>query len=356
MSLTVHRMQRLSFALGGLTVLSLAVPTPSGEGLAYAPPTDETLTKRVEWGTRLTTEQFELDLGGRVMNQGVGLERETTYTLEAEDRVLAHAEGRAGDLRRHFLELVREVEANDPAGDGTLQVAGLGRTTSPLQGHTVRFLWDEEAEEHGVSWDEDDVGGGDDAWLEVLDEDLDLCAFLPGDTPEVGDRWTVEADAIAFLLGPGGDLRLEAERERDDDRPEGAVHIEVPSARLGAYPEGLEGSIDCQFLELVEDDGRRLAVVRVRAELRAEDDLADAMAEADPDGQQYDLAKRSVSFLGEGDLRWDLDRQHAVAFDFEAELEQGLSSEWTMDLMGQDTLCTLETAERGTAFYRFRQE
>ena len=80
------------------------------------------------------------------------------------------------------------------------------------------------------------------------------------------------------------------------------------------------------------------------------------MAVRDPDAQEYDVVERTLSMLGKGVLRWDLDRDHFVSLEFEAEVEQSLLAEWVAAALGEEILLVLTTGERGTVTCRFGLE
>ncbi len=262
---------------------------------------------RVESGTTLVrtmTQAFEMELesmtvtmnGEEVPAELVGefdmsMQREDQY--EITDVFEAMDGGRPTRLRRTFDRLGgRETITYKHPDD---QQTDESDYESELEGKSVVFSWDEDEERFDVAFVEGTQG--DSTLLEDLEEDMDLRDLLPPGEVEEGESWEVDVKVFDQTMEPGGDLRLEdTEGEEEEDSED-------------QFDENLSGTITATYKGTVEEDGVRLAVIAIEAEVQTFDD-----EEGAPEGFEGGL-HTEFAFDLEGELRWNLAGHHAASYE-----------------------------------------
>lgn len=336
--------------LGPTTVLA-----PETGRLAFAPEEGSRVTKTFEIAADFALDDLSLVVNGEdigAMIGGLDLSGETLTAVSVTDVYGKTKNGRPLGLVRTFDSLSGsfEVSVMTEWGGEDQDV----QSTSELEGATVRFDWNDDADEYEVAFDEK---GGDEDLLEGLVEDMDLRAFLPPADVEEGDTWQVDLEALSTVIAPGGDLVLlpdDAEMDLDEMKE----LEDLFSGQFDDFGELLEGECTCVLSGIREEDGRKLAEIDIDLEVRADIDLSDMILQAleligeelGEEAPEIDLetADLSIEIDGTGVLLWDLEAGRASSLDLtgeaifsidlsvSAEMDgEGGSAEFYAELSGQ---------------------
>jgi hypothetical protein len=184
-------------------------------------------------------------------------------------------------VRRTYDAL--STESREAFGHGDSEES-VNMGASELEGLSVVFTWDDDAEEYDAEFDGEEA---DEDLLDELDIESVLAQFLPDDEVDEGDSWEVDIDAFIELSEPGGYLAILAEDE-DENRD--------ITTQLG---EHLEGDIEATFEGLREVDGDELAVILLTLELASEFER-----EGEEDGEPVQTYR--FEFELEGEILWDV--------------------------------------------------
>lgn len=301
------------------TLLLLALPLlalrPSSEPqtLAFGLPEGARVEKRFESRTKLRLVERSVTLNGEDLSEGEEVEIEVS--LE-EERVFLDAYRRVEGGRP--LVLVREhsklagKELSEFRAEG-MQHEEKETQESELEGLDVRFTWDEGREDYLAAFDGEE--GGDAELLLDLVADTDLLGFLPSDEVSKGDSWKLDPKLFRHLVEPGGGVRLLSEGEEAEE--ERAMERQLN--------EHLDGTLVATFGGLREEQGRRVGVIQLEADL----DTHAESSEVDEDGDPV-VRRMEVGFEIEGEILWDLaaGRPHAYALSGEMELSLVETSTW----------------------------
>ncbi len=190
---------------------------------------------------------------------------------------------------------------------------------SELEGKSVVLSWDEDSERFEIAFAEADEEAPE--WLlEELEEDMDLRGLLPEAEVEEGDSWEVDVRVFDDTMEPGGDLHLvdpeEGEDESEDD-----------------FDENLSGTITCTYRGTQEEDGRKLALIAVEAEVETFDESEGVEGEELPEGVEGSEETR-LGFTLQGELRWDLEGGHALSYELSGESRMTLQQSMSMESEG----------------------
>jgi len=309
-------------ALAPLAFLALG-SSFSREEIVFRVKADTTLERSLKNQYSMELESMAFTMNGEELpadafgEVDIRIEHSETYLVT--DAFEAVAEGRPQRLRRTFEELGgKESSSFSSEGEGGSDDSGY---ESALEGKTVVFTWNDEAERFDAAF----AAGteGDEALLAELDEDMDLRRLLPTGSVSEGDSWSVEPGAFACILDPGGDLGLEDPKGEQQD-------TSVQDAALRA---NLAGTITATYKGQRDEDGVKQAVIALAVDTNthAEQDLG---PEEVPEGTSG-TGRVEVRFLLEGELHWDLEHGHALSFELSG--ENGLTTIQTItgDLDGE---------------------
>lgn len=301
------------------SVLVVSAGSGRREELAFAVPAATVLERTLENGFTLELESTTLSMDGEEVPPealgefGVHIEHVERYRIT--DTFEAVEGGRPTRLLRAFDELGGQ-ETMRATTDGEEETTS-SEYESELEGKTVRFAWNGDAERFDVSFAPGSEGDG--ALLEGLEEDMDLRRFLPEGPADEGDSWAVDAQAFQAVLEPGGDLDLQ---EPDEERKPSSEHDE-------ALRENLAGKVSATFAGVVEEEGQRFARIELVLEVGTfvEEELpAEDLPEAGSG-----TSRSEIEFHLAGELTWDLAHGHARALELAGEYQ--VSS--THDLRGE---------------------
>jgi hypothetical protein len=240
-----------------------------------------------------------------------------TMTVNGEERDLGQME-RSGSSKESYVFLDEYTEV----ADGKL--LGLARTyeaakeiqtqsmktergeqnqereaTTALVGKTVAFAFDAAKDE----WKREFVGeAGEEELLGGLEPDFDLLGFLPGEEVAEGADWELDAQALATLVFPGGDLVMV-----NDEDPEGERAGQL------AMREAFEGKGTATYKGLREEDGVSLALIAFEAEVSSAWDVEREKRFGGGTEQ------RRMEMKLAGELTWNMAKQRAEHVTVERE-------------------------------------
>jgi hypothetical protein len=310
----------------------------AGDKPSYQPKQGTSLAKRVTIENELELEDMSLEVDGRDVSEMAGqveISLKVSMELAVTDHYEALADGRPTRLKRSFDEIssITHVSGSNPmAGSEDKDIP----LESELEGSTVVFSWDEDESSYQVAFD---GGEGDDALLEELEENLDLRGFLPAGEVAEGDSWDIPAEAVKAALAPGGDVKL---------RPEGQSD---PMSGMNQFSQNdIIGDLDGEFTAVYdgtrEEDGTRVAVIKLKIEAKSARDMSEQVDEITeemkkgnmPPGVEIDISALDTEyeFDAEGDLLWDLEAGHVHGLSLSGEVRMIVDMSMNMKLGDSD--------------------
>jgi hypothetical protein len=261
---------------------------------------------------RMNGEELPADLIGDI---DMSMRREDRYVIT--DVFEAVQEGRPTRLRRTFDDLGGHESMSFSGPDG--ENSDESDYASELEGKSVLFTWNEEHEAFDVSFAEDEEG--DSELLEELEEDMDLRSFLPQGEVSEGDGWEIDVQVFNQTMDPGGDLRLvDTEDEEEDEEDQ--------------FDENLSGEIRATYKGTIEEDGRRLAVIAIEAEIETFDEGEGFGGGELPEGMEG-KNRTELTFTLSGELRWDVAGGHAADYELSGEGGVGMSQSVSGEMEGE---------------------
>lgn len=317
----------------GAVLLLTSVPTGSDE-LAFGVERGARIEKKFESRTELEMIDRELVLNGEDFDDGADeFELRMTWTSELAflDEYREVGKARPLTLAREFLALGSR-EQTHVEGDGFDHDEEIERE-SKLEGKTVLFSWKESEEDYSVRFDGEERG--DAALLEGQVGDCDLLAFLPPEGISEGESWKLDARLLRRLTDPGGKLHLSSDDDDDDDEE-----------RESQLKDNEKGDLVATFEGIREEEGVRVAVIALRAEITTHATLNDEDEDGDPVEERYE-----VSVDGEGEILWDLaqGRPHSYRLENELEVTFTETTTWEDDDDGETMVFVMRLVMSGTS-------
>jgi len=266
----------------------------------------------------------------------IGMTIDVSGRIEVTDEYLAIAEGRPDRLRRTFdrIDAREDQEARYATGAGRPDNRQNHRKiqASELEGRSIVFTSGSGPGAYAAAFAGE--GGGDEALLDGLNEDMDFRFLLPTGRVAVGDEWIVDPKLCGAIVAPGGDLKL---------KEKGAVSD--PGWSIGReIRKDLEGKAKAVWKGVREEDGRGVAVVGVDLDLKSAGESRAKDPKAGTIRFRMDLALA-------GDLLWDLEAGRFVAFEVGGKLAYFMSNRKTVDVDGAPTESRNEIDFEGEARY-----
>lgn len=228
--------------------------------LRFAPSAGLKLEKVFTSTSKQTLEAMKMTINGEeheVPDARGGYNYESSSGYEFTDEYVKVEGARVLELVRTFDELGDQSTRTQRGRTGeeeTEELAG----ASELEGKSVRFTWDAEAEEYVASWAGE---GASDELLEDLELDCDASGLLPSGPVAAGDTWEVSVEALQLFMEPGGELHVLDENDSEETQ-----------ARQAELRDSVEGEAEAEYKGLVEEGGRKLARIEVKAKLSASAD------------------------------------------------------------------------------------
>mgnify|MGYP001792932053 CR=1 FL=1 len=330
----------------------------------------------------LSSLREEVELVARPA-EGDAVEGRTRLRLAVEERdVTFHVDGAPGteaDRRRAFLvtrdlrwqDSLAEIDGGrvltldrtfgDLVGGSTL--AGLDETfreptgTSPLDGATVRFGWNDREGSYDVELDQgpDVDADEEERVLATLAPIVDFAGLLPEGPVEVDATWEAEPAALGAALAPLGFVEIDFEGQRlvALGSYTGFTAPGLPpiperwwgAPAFDAWDEG--GRVDVTVGASETRDGRRVARLDVEANVRARGDVGPWLERFRGPRVEIEVERLAVEtrLEGEGTLEWDVDAGRAIAWTFEGRIELDLDAKWALQERNRYELDALRSME-----------
>jgi len=256
-------------------------------------------------------------------------------TIEFSDEVLAVGKSGATKLKRSFSSIENTQaftsDAED-AEDATIE------NESGLDGKSVLFAWDEDADAFEATWFECE---GDDKLLGELVQDADFRLWLGEEPRKIaeGDTWEIpvaEYNNLQEPSGPMGYRPSDSEEEEEDD----------PSSK--ALRENIKGEIKATYKGTREEDGVLVGVIAFegkiesRAESEIEQDEGPAVEHAIEIGSEF-----------EGEMLWDWAGGHFRKLSCDAEQTLVVIDKQEMEIQGGTIGISQTQRFEGKKTYRF---
>ncbi len=350
---------RSLFALLLLAPLALANDW-AADKLTYQPKAGSTLAKHFAVEGEMELEDMSLEVDGQDLSEMAGqmqMAMKTTMKLSVTDRYEAISGDRPSKLVRTFDEISSNTHMS---GDNPM--TGPDEKDMPLEsdleGTSVVFTWDEEGSDYEVAFEGDEKG--DESLLEGLVENMDLRGFLPTSEVAEGDTWSIPPEAVKAALAPSGDVKL---RPVGDSNPMSGMDQFSQNDLIG----DLGGTFEATYAGTRDEEGTRVAVIKLKIEARSAQDMTERMAgmkeemaENMPEGIDFEISTMDMEYEleAEGELLWALETNLAsglhlsgevrLIMDLAMNMKMGAEGERSMDLSqtftGNQTI-TLTTGE-----------
>lgn len=331
-----QRILRASF----LSIPFLLALSSTGERVGYQPKEGASVAKKIVIESNASLDEMSMTMDGQDISSMMGSMEMTinsSQTLAVSDRYIALGEGRPERLQRTFDEISSntQLEMKNPmlpeGGAMDADVPG----SSELEGMSVVFTWNADDDDYDVAFAEGTEG--DEELLANLVENIDLREFLPPNEVSPGDTWTLTAQAARDALAPGGSLKIVPEKEGEMSGM-GFGNNMSQDELIGE----LDGDITAEFVGVREEDGKRLAAIKLKLDINSANDLKDKMGDLQeemPEGmpemdvQSFDI---EYEFKGEGELLWDLEQGLFHSFSISGEIGMIMDIAMSVDVQGDE--------------------
>ncbi len=320
-----------------VTCLAAAAATPllfalvsTEEKVAFSVAEGLSLEKSFAMSSAMSMDNFNMLMNGNPPPFPMEMEMtvEASQTVEVTDEYLAVGDGRPTKLKRTYstLDLGGKSEMENPmTGPMSADTSG----GSELEGYAVLFDWDAQASEYDVRYA--DEKQGDSALLDGLEEDMDLRALLPNRPLAIGDTYEIPPTGLVGVLAPGGNLQLKPDDAEAQQMGMGS------DQNLADMLGELTGSATGELLAVREEDGRRIAVIRLKIDIESARDMTEAMQtmmannEDVPGGMDVQSADVEITMQLEGELTWDLAGGHFVSLELKGDFSSTVDVAMSMD-------------------------
>jgi len=328
----MKRSKLLLLSLAVPALVSLALP---GDEVRFAPEAGTELAKTFNTTVELSLDEMRMVMNGEEQDASM-LQMEMTMTNSSEfawtDTFGTTTDGHPARLARTFNALSNTTTTSQ-SNQFTGSVDNDVSSASELEDKTVNFVWNEDESKYDASFPEDD-----DSDVELLDdliEDTDLRGFLPESAVAVGDTWSIDANYLINLMGPGGNLKLVPD---EADMPDGAGPSPGSDLSFSEMLGEIEGDVDCEYKGLREVDGNKFAAIAISVDVTSANDLTEMIKEKmdaidmSEQGVEMDFQSADVELAieGEGTLLWDLEAGHFASFDLSADMSQTMDMAMSM--------------------------
>ena len=345
-----------------LSILALAVARPVATELVFEPEEGTALARTFVFDTTAALDELAVEVDGEDLSAMLGefsFEVEGVQTYQARDEFVSVEDGRVVELHRTYEKLAGESETMVDAAMASETTDST--VSSELEGETVVFTWDPDAEEYDkASGDGSDV---DEDLLQGLSMSMDLSGFLPDEPVEEGDSWEIGVMNLAALYMPGGNLGLLPDEMPDVEGFDMDAMTEMMSKyqtwAMDQLEDWVDGSATATFSGVQEVDGVRVAVIDIEMDMAFEADFTDVMEEILSEvlsqmdiPMDIDVTISSVVFdldtEGEGKLMWSIEGKHGHSLDLAVDYDFDMSFEMSFDAAGESHDIAADIAGSGT--------
>lgn len=313
----------------------LAHSSDDGQELRFAVPAGARVEKTFEGHSELNLDEQSLTINDEEVGRATedfDLRATWTRTLVFHDEFLEVGRERPLVLTREFRSLESRDRLNVEAGGESHEQTLEGE--SALEGLSVRFTWSEDDGEYACRYDGEERG--DRSLLADLVADSDLLGLLPGREVAEGDSWKLDPLLFHHLTSPGGDVHLRSEES------------DVDAERQRQFRENLDGKFSATFEGVREEDGVRVAVIALRA---------DVSTQATTHGEDEDGDPVETHFVRdsdcEGELLWDLEagRPHSYRLTGDVRAIRSQKVSWVDEDDGEHIVMVERTVMSGEATF-----
>lgn len=285
----------------------------------------------------------------------------TSQVVKVTDTYHSVRGGRPLKLSRTFDTISLEVEnpvSMEMMGDSQ-EIEMTGSGTSPLQGTTVDFVWDTDADGYKMSFAEGEEQ--DEELVEGLVEDMDFRALLPDGEISDGDTWSIPASSFTDVLFVGGNLSIEIE-STGDEPPMGMPDPSKNPDPREILADVLEGEATGKFIGTREINGARVAVIEIDVSIQSMKDMSDffteMMEDLLPEGVDMSIDRVDMEFVleAQGKLFWNLAGGHMHSFELDGDVTINSEEEMSVEFGGDSMSIEQSTESSGTFEYRVTTE
>ena len=302
---------KTNFRILTFAALTLATLAP-GEGPRFAPEEGTTLSRHLVLESQLELQELSATLNGEEVEgppDSWAMSVSNQLELRIADRLGAVADGRMARMERSFTAISRQGSAEQSAPDMEPSATEI-TMESPLEGESVVFTWDPDAERYQVTPLEEDADLDEDL-LAGLTQDLDFAALLSRGDVEVGATWEIDGALLLHYFPPCGDLGFEVEWDGEEDS-DGLALMAVVLSPFEPIDE-CKGTLRAT-LTAVDAETKR-ASIALAGELELSADYSALLRErweaieGPGENRPNEFAAKFQLEL-EGELQWDLAHHH----------------------------------------------
>jgi len=316
---------RSSALFASVLFLSAALP---GERPRLAVKEKSSLAKVFEGKLELESKSITFKADGKEVESpadGMKVQLGDSEHIEVRDLYGALEGGRPTRLERTYAKLsgasTQHVDLPEGAPGKAPDDENRERK-SELEGKRVVFELADDEYKTSFAGDKADA-----ELLEGLDEDMDLCALLPGKAVEEDQSWEIDAARMYDILNvPGGELKLKGE----GDRPNAS------ELRRDLH-KNATGKAKGTFKGTREVDGHKLLVIALEAKLETH-----ATRE---DEEHHDSVEYQIEHELEGELLWDGEEGHFRSCELKSKISATIKDTRKMEHGGES-----HELERTTVF------
>ncbi len=302
------------------TLLLFSFTLPGGE-LRFAVPEKTRLSKVFDARMALHSTGISMRIDGKDADAsmgGVTVHLDQSTHVELHDEYGAPKAGKPTTLKRTFDKLEGKFVQRLELPEGAPEHGPTETTTtrsSELEGKTVVFTLGDEGE-YKLAFED---GKGDAGLLLQLEEDMDLRGLLPDGAVEADKSWEIDAKEFHSVLNlPGGELKLKAEGDTDND-----------TKLSQQLQEHAKGKVKGTYKGQREVDGHKYGVVVFEAELESAGQRENSEKAG---GGTLDL---KVACSVEGELLWDGEAGHFHSCKLESKLTLTMTDKRTIEHGGE---------------------
>jgi len=297
-----------------LVLLSFALP---GDQLRFAVKEKAKLNKVFDDKTELHSTSFSMTIDGdEAPEMDFKLSYDEKTHVEVTDEYGALKDGKPSKVTRVYNKLggstLQKIEP--PEGmEGHGDVDELKERSSKLEGLTVVFKLNDDGDGYKADFPD---GKGDADLLKRLDEDMDLRGFLPKGEVTEDKSWEIEPEVFNAVLGtPGGDLKIRAEDDEEDD-----------SDIAQQFEDNVKGKCKGTYKGRREVDGHKCAVIELEGEIKTH--AKDDKSLGDEDEGIKTIA---LEYTLEGELLWDIEEGHFHKCTLSSKVKMTMKDEVTIE-------------------------
>jgi hypothetical protein len=289
----------------------------AGEQPRFHPAEGSAVLRRIEIRHDLSLEQMIFRVGDEQQAMPGSMAIASALELDVHDEYRRLDNGQLVEFRRTLdgVHLTGALTLAIPPASGAAarpEVRSLDKR-SPLEGKSVVFQRTSSGH-YGLHFD---ALEGDEGTLAHLTPHLDLAAFLPGRTVEIGDSWDVPIGALSDVFAPGGTWPWPRSRAEDP-----MFHRSVTSGMGGDLGQAFggveEGTLRMTWRGRGEGDGAHLGRMDMQVNVRlakVQTDLVTSNLTSRERISNVRVAAASLSleFEGTGLLTWDMEAERLSA-------------------------------------------